>query len=619
MKLITYLNDLNDRYCHENAYKYQLGNKSIATYGIIVLDNENVTIKNGSIIMSIERFKKSNSISSTDIELRMQVKTKDMYIENKEYCVVDEDFQCKNKADAVKIIAGGNARQSKLIKLNQNNPIKYINNSGKIIYATDGRTVLIIDENSHIIIDMCENSDNNGKEVDSFDELALKYRIIIDLNEWTGSFEDDGTMKDFSLSEYIIEENFYEVINTDIYDIEEPENDDEDIKELNDILGEEPEDMIEPANTQLNDIEETKENQINDNTLTTNTEWDANNRTAQSQTMLSQNIFNSLSDTIQNALNNSVIKVQPLETKKNIEKETENKNNEQQESIAYTQEDFNNSIKLKDGLTLKDLLTLIQIKHALLFTAPPGTGKTTAAIELANVIAGETNSSRVKLLSFNQYTEYSDLVCGLQQNKDGHWIYVNGRLKDLCEIAISDKDNKYVFIIDEINRGNPEAVLGEYLTAMSKIGVPVRTNNGDTVCMPENLYIIATMNTIDSSVSKLDAAFRDRFAIVDMQAESFSADDIKPNASQELKVTLNKVIDKIIKINKYLKRDPYKGSENALGMRQLYTDYKDINELKLVIEYCIKPQIEVAKTNIEQSDKDKVDKLLDELMDNLEE
>lgn len=322
--------------------------------------------------------------------------------------------------------------------------------------------------------------------------------------------------------------------------------------------------------------------------------------------------YTNIGKAIAHELSEQVSKAKMLQEQ---EDETPTKSEQAVEKEKYTADDFNKEISLPEGITLNTLETLLRIKHFLLFTAAPGTGKTTAAMALASYILGEKDSDRMTIMSFNQATEYCDIVSGLRQDKNGNWKKVDGVIKNVCKKAEKDADNKYIIILDEINRGDTLRSLGEYLTAMSKIGTKIISNDGGTVVIPKNVYIIATMNTLDQSVVNLDAALRDRFAVIEMKGIEYTAEIIRKGKDDtpELRRAIDDVIDYIKKVNIELVKDRTKREDNQIGMRQLYTEYNTIEELKAILDYCIEFQIGVMKQGLDNRSIDEITKFRAEL------
>ncbi|MFR5151726.1 MAG: AAA family ATPase [Ruminococcus sp.] len=81
------------------------------------------------------------------------------------------------------------------------------------------------------------------------------------------------------------------------------------------------------------------------------------------------------------------------------------------------------------------------------------------------------------------------------------------------------REKKYVLIIDEINRANVGEVLGEALFGLEYRNYNITTSiSGKAFSIPDNVYIIGTMNTADYALSQLDYAIRRRFCFVKMEA-----------------------------------------------------------------------------------------------------
>ena len=170
---------------------------------------------------------------------------------------------------------------------------------------------------------------------------------------------------------------------------------------------------------------------------------------------------------------------------------------------------------------LQDTIDLLKAKGQVVLQGPPGTGKTRLAEQMADRLAAEPGHR--KLIQFHPAYAYEDFVRGIVADTvEGSLRYraENKVLAELAEKAGADPEHSYVLIIDEINRANLPAVLGELIYALENRDKEVESVYGlgedknRALRLPSNLYIIGTMNTADRSVGHMDYAIRRRFAFV---------------------------------------------------------------------------------------------------------
>ncbi len=161
---------------------------------------------------------------------------------------------------------------------------------------------------------------------------------------------------------------------------------------------------------------------------------------------------------------------------------------------------------------LKELL--FATKQVILYGAP-GTSKS----HITNEIKGDF--TECALVQFHANSAYEQFIGGISVDDDGHFESKPGIFLDFCEKARRDLNSDYLFIIDEINRGNVSKVFGETILTLDReytadLVRSVKWGEEDITkfSIPENVYIIATMNSADRSIAQIDYAIRRRFAFV---------------------------------------------------------------------------------------------------------
>ena len=167
---------------------------------------------------------------------------------------------------------------------------------------------------------------------------------------------------------------------------------------------------------------------------------------------------------------------------------------------------------------LDEWKTLLDDKRQVIFQGPPGTGKTYVAQEMANCLAG--SDRRVTLVQFHPSYAYEDFVQGYRPKTTSDGLagfeLRDGPLLRAAAAARAEPEADHFLVIDEINRGNIASVFGELYFLLEYRDRKMNLQYSDKpFTLPDNLYIIGTMNTSDRSIALVDLALRRRFHFVD--------------------------------------------------------------------------------------------------------
>lgn len=235
---------------------------------------------------------------------------------------------------------------------------------------------------------------------------------------------------------------------------------------------------------------------------------------------------------------------------------------------------------------------LLLRKKNLILQGAPGVGKTFAARRLAYAIMGEKDDSRVMQVQFHQNYSYEDFVMGYKPNEDSGFEMKNGIFYRFCKRAAADKDHKYFFIIDEINRGNLSKIFGELLMLIENDyrDKPIQLSYKDKqFSVPDNLYLIGMMNTADRSLAMIDYALRRRFSFFEMKP-GFESPQFEDYVKSQTIPHLDKLVKAIIELNKVIESDDSLGSGFCIGHSYLCNLDNSI-DLKNIVEYDIIPML----------------------------
>ena len=175
---------------------------------------------------------------------------------------------------------------------------------------------------------------------------------------------------------------------------------------------------------------------------------------------------------------------------------------------------------------IENIVDLLTRKKNIVLQGPPGVGKTFISKRLAYSLMGAKDNSRVETVQFHQNYSYEDFVQGYRPSDAGFELK-NGLFHQFCIRAQQDPDRPYVFIIDEINRGNLSKIFGELMMLIEadkrgeawQISLTYSKDLNEKFYVPDNVHIIGLMNTADRSLSLVDYALRRRFAFIDLNPE----------------------------------------------------------------------------------------------------
>ena len=312
----------------------------------------------------------------------------------------------------------------------------------------------------------------------------------------------------------------------------------------------------------------------------------------------------------------------------------------------------------------------------IIFTGAPGTGKTYSVRE---VVEEETGGDKTayKFVQFHPSYDYSDFVEGLRPvvllgQTEPTFVRMDGTFKAFCRHVVEEnkandsEDEKYYFIVDEINRGDLSKIFGELMFGLEEsyrgeenafdtqyknlktYRVLETADLGSTTCgkkilpedighavpvendvfekgfyIPKNLYFVGTMNDIDRSVDSMDFALRRRFMWMEIKANEImkpSMLDMYSDQDEEIKKKIEAISERIVKMNEAMTSSDFRN----LGLTEAYhigpayfkkLDPQNLEEsLREVFDNNV---VSILREYLRGRRKDEVDKLINTCKKNL--
>lgn len=249
-----------------------------------------------------------------------------------------------------------------------------------------------------------------------------------------------------------------------------------------------------------------------------------------------------------------------------------------------------------NNITVDNLYNLLKVTKQVILYGAPGTSKS----HITNQI--KYKFVKTALVQFHASLTYEQFIGGISVDDNGGFVNKPGVLLEFCEEA-RGKAGDYLFIIDEINRGNVSKVFGETILALDREYTADLVHtvecNGKSISkfsIPSNVYIIATMNSADRSIAQIDYAIRRRFAFVRFYpnyeligsiSDCSALPDIKPDV---LFKSVNKAIFNVLKDENMLLGHAYFIPKWAFGVDKKIKWTPET--LQILFNYYIIPIVE---------------------------
>jgi len=248
--------------------------------------------------------------------------------------------------------------------------------------------------------------------------------------------------------------------------------------------------------------------------------------------------------------------------------------------------------------TFEKYLQLIENKKQVIFQGAPGTGKSYLAQIFTNLLTDSepfASSDQYEVIQFHPSYSYEDFIQGYRPITEGGFKLTEGIFLKISDVARKSEDGlKFVLFIDEINRGNLSKIFGEVLYLLEYRDKTIKlTYSPDTeFSIPENLYIIGTMNTADRSLAMVDYALRRRFDFINLKPDyEIMTNLLMSNGCED--AFASQLADNLKKVNQIISDNHSLGSGFEIGHSYFVKEKNfDISTLEDVWEFKLLPLLE---------------------------
>lgn len=199
---------------------------------------------------------------------------------------------------------------------------------------------------------------------------------------------------------------------------------------------------------------------------------------------------------------------------------------------------------LGDNPTEEQIYNTLLLKKQIVLTGVPGIGKSKFLNDL------KERFYRSEMIQFHANYSYEEFIGGdtIQQSTI---VSRKGTFLTFIEEAKKQPGESFLFIIDELNRGNIPQIFGETILVLDrgyKVSLSKEIEGVAEIYIPENVYIACTMNTSDRNIAFLDLAIRRRFAFIELQPNDELVSDLVQYKDFDMGMVLKVINQRIIDV-----------------------------------------------------------------------